>query len=272
MNVPTYSVIIPTLNEEKFIGNLLSSLSEQSEKDFEVIVVDGSSKDKTVEIVKSFTNKIPSLRIVKTKASLPLQRNAGARQAKGAWLVFIDADSVLLPYCMERMTHYVQAVSPDVFTPWYRPDRDDSGSALLVLLGNLMTEMAIRLKKPLTPGPFTAIKKSIFNTLGGYDEGHAFHEDMDLGLRLQKNGYPLKTLKETLYLLSLRRLRNQGTFKVAQQYILAALPVLLFNRTLTYMPGYIMGGASYGQVKKPQGSFIKIYRKKIKKLVDELTG
>ena len=46
----TYSVIIPTLNEEKFLPNLLESLIVQTDKHFEVIVVDGSSKDKTVAI------------------------------------------------------------------------------------------------------------------------------------------------------------------------------------------------------------------------------
>jgi len=55
---PTFSVIIPTLNEEKFLPNLLRSLADQSKKDFEVIVVDDCSKDKTRTIAKSYGHKV----------------------------------------------------------------------------------------------------------------------------------------------------------------------------------------------------------------------
>src|SRR5690348_11138372 len=100
-----YSIIIPALNEEKFLPNLLTSLASQTKKDFEVIVVDGSSKDKTVSRARSFHKTVPGLRVVISKiASLPLQRNIGAKAAKGEWLIFVDADSILLPYFIERIS------------------------------------------------------------------------------------------------------------------------------------------------------------------------
>ena len=103
------SIIIPTLNEEKFLPKLLESLTVQTVKDFEVIVVDGSSKDKTVELAYTFSSKLPKLTIVVSgRASLPLQRNLGAQKAEGDWLVFIDADSILLPYSVGRIEQYIK--------------------------------------------------------------------------------------------------------------------------------------------------------------------
>ena len=88
------SVVIPALNEEKYLPQLLQSLSEQTQPDFEVVVVDGSSKDRTVELARSFSSKLPALNvIVSPTARLPLQRNLGARATSGEWLVFLDADS-----------------------------------------------------------------------------------------------------------------------------------------------------------------------------------
>jgi glycosyltransferase involved in cell wall biosynthesis len=74
------SIVIPALNEEHFLPHLLTSLTKQTKSDFEVIVVDGSSTDRTVEVARSFGTKLPKLEvIVSQKASLPLQRNLGAR-------------------------------------------------------------------------------------------------------------------------------------------------------------------------------------------------
>ena len=99
MAAPLFSIIIPTLNEELFLPTLLVSLTEQSFGDFEVIVIDGSSADKTVAIASSFEKKLPRLEIIVSKiAGLPLQRNLGAKAARGSYFIFVDADSVLFPY------------------------------------------------------------------------------------------------------------------------------------------------------------------------------
>jgi len=113
------SIIIPTLNEETFLPKLLDSLVTQTQKDFEVIVVDGSSKDKTVELAHSFSANLPNLQvIVSNKASLPLQRNLGAKNAIGDWLVFVDADSILMPYFIERILNFIHTKNSSVFTTW----------------------------------------------------------------------------------------------------------------------------------------------------------
>jgi glycosyltransferase involved in cell wall biosynthesis len=269
----TYSVIIPTLNEEKFLPNLLESLIVQTDKHFEVIVVDGSSKDKTVAIAKSFASKLPKLNvIVSEKACLPLQRNLGAREAKGQWFVFVDADSVLFPHFIERITRFIQEKNPALFTTWIRPDTDTPGDANIALLGNLVFEMALSLHRPLPSGPMTAVTREAFDAVGGYNEGHSFNEDVDFCMRVMKAHFPVDVIPETLYVWSLRRLRHQGTLKVIQRYILSALPVLFFNRPLKSMPGgYIMGGQPYNKTKKKiSQTNVRRYQRRLKKLLKEL--
>lgn len=270
MPVPRFSVIIPTLNEEKFLPNLLDSLVNQTEKPFEVIVVDGKSKDTTVAVAQSFTKKLPLRAIVCDRASLPMQRNRGAAQARGKWLVFVDADSVLLPYFFERVGWFIARYHPQVFTTWFRPDSEIPNDALTSLMSVMMLEGSLLFKRPnVTPGPLTVIEKATFKSVGGYDEGHAFHEDLDLGLRLYQQHARYALLRETLYVWSLRRFRSEGTMKVIQQHARSVLSILFFRRPMKYKSGYIMGGHLYGKSQKSK-SVLARYEKRFKRMIKEL--
>jgi glycosyltransferase involved in cell wall biosynthesis len=271
MKKAKYSVIIPTLNEEVYLPKLLASLSVQTERNFEVIVVDGSSKDKTVAVANSFKRKVPGLKvIVSKKASLPLQRNLGAQKSSGEWLAFIDADSILMPNFFERLQVFINRTNPAVLTTWFSPDSDVTGDAVTALLGNLMLESAVLIKRPLSPGPLTVVLRGAYDSVGGYDEEHAFHEDMDFGLRLFKQGIRVAIIKETLFIMSFRRMRKQGTLRVIQQYIKSAFPVLLLNKTFKTMPGYIMGGQEYALKRGKQKPNVRAFEKKLRKFMKEL--
>ncbi len=247
MNAPRFSIIIPTLNEEKFLPNLLTSLTEQSIKPFEVMVVDGNSKDKTVAVAHSFRKKLPIRVIACERGSVPLQRNRGGREARGEWLVFADADSVLLPYFFERVEDFIRRAKPSFFTTWFRPDSESEGDALFTLLANLYVEGAMSIKRPLSPGPMTILLRSAFASAHGYDETVAWGEDYDLTRRLVAAGVPLRILRETLYVHSLRRLRVEGKLKVLRLYTKAALLAILTGKTFRRVSDYMMGGQRYSR-------------------------
>jgi glycosyltransferase involved in cell wall biosynthesis len=273
MEKPLFTVVIPALNEEKFLPNLLESLCAQTTKNFEVIVVDGSSTDKTVEVAKKFKSKLPLNIIVSKTACLPLQRNLGARNSSGEWLAFVDADSILLPNFFERVSKFIEKYQPKLLTTWARPDSEEISDAILTLLFNILMEQTMRLKKAYSPGPLTLVTRAAFTSINGYDESHAYNEDIDFGLRLQKIGIMNLVVRETLYVWSLRRMRKVGTFKVLQQYLISALPVLLFNKTYKKMPGYVMGGQLYGRNKKlVKSASLKSFELKLKKITQELLG
>lgn len=244
MAAPRFSVIIPTLNEEKFLPNLLSSLVQQSEKPFEVIVVDGKSKDKTVAVAESFKRKLPLRVIACERASIPLQRNTGARHARGAWLIFIDADSVLLPYFFDRVERFITREKPSFFTTWFRPDSETGGDALVILFGNALVEGSILTHRPAAPGPLTVVQRNVFYSVDGYDVSRAWAEDYDFTRRVSEQGVPLAILRETLYVYSLRRFRK-NKMKTIQAYAKAVFLVLLTKKAPRDMPGYVMGGQVY---------------------------
>ncbi len=269
MQEPFFSIIIPTLNEEKFLPHLLDSLVAQTNKNFEVIVIDGKSNDKTIIVAETYKTKLPSLSIISSKRGLPVQRNNGAKEARGEWLVFCDADSILMPYFIERVDQFIKQEQPSAFTTWFRPDSSVDKDAIFTLLSNLFIESMFLVKRPFPPGPLAVLRKDIFYMVGGYDESHQYNEDMDLGLRLRKNGVSFLILRETLSVYSLRRFRQEGTLKVMQQYIISILPVLFFGKALKSMPGYIMGGQNYVK-KKLNKSMLKRLEQTISKFTNEL--
>lgn len=265
-----YSVIIPTLNEEKFLPKLLASLAAQTDKNFEVIVVDGSSKDKTVAIAKTYAKKFSKFQvIVSKKASLPLQRNLGAETTNGEWIVFVDADSIFLPYFIERCTAFINRTRTKAFTTWFRPDTEDPKDSVYTLFADIYLEATLIFKKPLSPGPLTIVSRSAYDSVGGYDEEHSFHEDVDFGLRLKKQGINIQILRETLCVWSLRRFRKDGIFKVLNQYVLSVLPIVFFNTSFKRMPGYVMGGHVYKK-KKTATMTVKKFEQSLKKLLSEI--
>src|SRR4030042_6878 len=85
---PLFSIIIPTLNEESRIERLLKSLQRQSFKDYEIIIVDGGSRDRTAEIAEQYSAKV----YVKKGCKEFPSRNFGAEVSNGQVLLFLSAD------------------------------------------------------------------------------------------------------------------------------------------------------------------------------------
>lgn len=92
---PMVSIIIIAFNEEKYIGKTLESIKGQDYKDYEVIVVDDHSSDKTVEVARSFENAFPLKVVQKEVRGASRSRNYGATFAGGEILLFLDADVII---------------------------------------------------------------------------------------------------------------------------------------------------------------------------------
>ena len=90
------SVIIPTYNSERTLRLSLDSLASQTYRDFEVVVMDGLSKDNTIEIAKSYETKLPALQLVSEKDNgIYDAMNKGIKKAKGDWVYFLGSDDLL---------------------------------------------------------------------------------------------------------------------------------------------------------------------------------
>lgn len=100
--MPQISIIIPAFNEEKYILPTLDALQKQTFKDYEVIVVANGCTDKTEPILK--TQKSEKLRHLSLpQANVSVARNAGALNAQGELLVFVDADTQLADDSLQKI-------------------------------------------------------------------------------------------------------------------------------------------------------------------------
>lgn len=99
-----FSVIIPVFNKEKTILRAIDSVLDQSFPDFELIVVDDSSTDRSLELIKSCQD--PRIRIIESDRPGPggyKARNLGTRVAKNEWITFLDADDHWLPFHLQEL-------------------------------------------------------------------------------------------------------------------------------------------------------------------------
>ena len=91
---PKVSIVIPTLNAERFLGECLESVKDQHLFDYEVVIVDGGSEDGTIGIAESFS----TVRVVRQRSKgLAGAWNEGVENAEGAFIAFLDSDDVLQP-------------------------------------------------------------------------------------------------------------------------------------------------------------------------------
>jgi glycosyltransferase involved in cell wall biosynthesis len=205
------SVIIPTYNEEKFLPRLLKSLNDQTFQDFEVIVADANSKDRTVSIAKKMGAKV-------VKGGLPgVGRNAGARVAKGELLFFFDADVDLPLDFMEKAYHEMQENFYDVATCEFVPMSDIQLDKVIHNFMNMAVKTSLRVD-PKAFGFCIFCSKRLFNRINGFDESVRVGEDCDFVRRASKIR-PLEYLYSTKIWVSVRRFAKEGRLAYAKKGI-----------------------------------------------------
>src|SRR3989344_8640720 len=121
MTTPALSIIIPTLNEEKYLPTLLTDLSRQTYRDFEVIIVDGHSADRTVAKANLFAHRLPLFKIVDSPIrDVCRQRNLCAEEAQAETLLFLDADNRIAPHFLLGLKYRQEQSRTDFFTTWVK--------------------------------------------------------------------------------------------------------------------------------------------------------
>ncbi|MBQ7628857.1 MAG: glycosyltransferase, partial [Selenomonadaceae bacterium] len=120
---PKVSVIVPMYNAERFINFCVASILEQTFKNFELILVDDCSTDKTLDVVKNFSDeRIKILRMKKNLGYPGAVRNVGLDAATGKYIFFMDHDDVILPNAFEVLMDVAEKNNVDAVTTttWYR--------------------------------------------------------------------------------------------------------------------------------------------------------
>ena len=211
--MPAISVIIPAHNEEKYLPETLHSLKNQTYQDFEVIVVTNGCTDKTEEIVKKRVSaRLRHLSL--PNANVSVARNAGALNAQGTTLVFLDADTHLAPNTLHAIKqHFTSEYA--VATAKVYPDAPELRYKLLMGFKNLNHQLGIYKE-------FSGVlicRKEQFHQVSGYNPEVTIREHRELRKKLEQFGQ--YTCIDTQVITSMRRFTQWGIPKIAWFWLTA---------------------------------------------------
>ena len=172
------SVIIPVRNEERYIGTCLSCLVEQtiSKNEFEVIVVDNGSTDRSLEVIDSFRGRL-SLAVLKREGgTIAALRNLGAAAAKGEILSFLDGDC----YAEQDWLSLAAQKAPAGDGIWGAHYRLTEDATWVSRTWNAYQATEVEGETSFIPSGNLFIKNGAFRKLHGFDESIATSEDVDI--------------------------------------------------------------------------------------------
>jgi glycosyltransferase involved in cell wall biosynthesis len=193
--MPSISVVIAIYNRKDELFELLQSLSFQTDKEFEIIVVDDGSLQNLLPVVESFNGVLEIHYYKKTNSGPGLSRNYGSERAKKDWLIFVDSDVIVEKDYIENIKKNCEKITCDAFGG---ADKAHHGfnliqKAISYAMTSVFTTGGIRgSKKSLSkfqPRSFNmGVKKSVFDSVGGFSNMR-IGEDPDLSMTLWEKGF-----------------------------------------------------------------------------------
>lgn len=220
------SVIITTKNEEQVISRLLESVKKQTYRNFEIILVDNNSDDKTVKIVKKL-----GIKIYNYGPERSAQRNFGAKNAKGKYFLFLDADMKLSQNVLKECVQLCLS--------------DEKIGAVIIPENSIASNFWEKVKafersfydkeKDGITEAARFFRKDVFNKTEGYDETITGPEDWDLSETVKKTGYKIGRIESVIYHYE----RIDSPFNLAQKkfyYGLRAHRYLSKQHIATFSP------------------------------------
>jgi len=213
-----FSVVIPAFNEEKYIDKTLRYLRKQTFKDFEIIVKDGESEDRTVEIAKKLANRVISTRDV----SVADARNQGVNHARGDVLVFVDADTGLPPRTLGEFANLMKDARVVGGSCRKIPVGGDILDRLLYEFVNISTFLSSHLGIGGAHGNCMLIRKEIFRKIGGFNPRIKVAEEQELVRRAKKFGRFIFLLNAHV-IESPRRIREWGRLRLYLTWLVGTI-------------------------------------------------
>lgn len=214
-----FSVLIPALNEEKYIGKLLDSLRKQTLKSFEVIVCDGESDDDTVSKTREFSRFLNLKIVTSKKRNVGHQRNLAARIAAADHLIFFDADVVPEKNFLAKIHRALLDNDFDLASSWLEPI---SRYLLDKLAFSLYNRFYLETAKHFSPGgsgAFMYVGKKVFRSLHGFNPKIKLGEDFDLIKRATLKKFRYRLFRNPRIHFSVRRLDKEGRFRFFKKII-----------------------------------------------------
>lgn len=213
------SIIIPTLNEEKYLPQLLASLTRQKfHGKWEIIIVDGKSVDHTKKVARDFKKQFKNVIFISEKRGVSRQRNAGAKRAKYKYLLFLDADTVIPEHFLTKLAKKIDPKEKKfIGLPLILPHKGTIVDYTMVSIAYNFFLLVHRYR-PLVTGMCLITTKRNHEEIGGFDEKLLYAEDMDYGFRSSKNGAQYHLYAKLHLFASARRGRKMGRRNLGRKW------------------------------------------------------
>lgn len=211
------SIVIPAKNEELLVPRLLASIRAQHFTDYEIIIADAHSTDGTARRAAEFGARV-------VEGGLPGPgRNRGAAHAHGEYLLFLDADVLLLEETfLEDGLAEMKRRNLDVGTCRVSALHGTTSDRAFHEAYNIYT-LAVESILPHATGSCLWVKRTVHEQLGGFDEVVVFAEDHDYARRAKKQDFKVGILRKHKIAISTRRYRKEGMVQVAAKFVFSEL-------------------------------------------------
>ncbi|MBE3092227.1 MAG: glycosyltransferase [Actinobacteria bacterium] len=192
------SIVIPAYNQDKFLGETLKSVLAQTFKDFECIIIDDGSTDKTKDIAGKYSDGARVKYFYQENKGLAGARNTGIKLARGKYINFLDSDDLIYEYFLEHMVKKLDSHSDIDFLSCAWELIDEKGKKISSKIGparsnNYLEDLILQ---NLFPVQAIMLKKSIFDDIGMFNENLSALEDWDMWLRVATKNYRFDVLDE----------------------------------------------------------------------------
>lgn len=242
---PLFTLVIPTLNEERFLPRLLADIEAQSLPNFEVILVDGQSTDQTLARAAEFADKFPLTQLSAPHGNVSFQRNLGAQRAKGEWVVFIDADSRIPSYFLLGLRYQLEKrPETDVFSCMIDSSAYSIQHRPIIDFMNVTFDLRAKIA-PTAVGALMGARRSVFEHLK-FNDQLSMAEDQEFVIKASEAGFQFRFFREPCYIYSMRRYKKTKIIPLLKTYIASDLFVTTNGQLVKEPPTYRMeGGSAY---------------------------
>jgi glycosyltransferase involved in cell wall biosynthesis len=201
------SVVIPVHNGEKYLAQAIESVLAQTYRDFELLIVDDGSMDRSAEIIRAYTERDLRVRCLSQKnRGVAAAGNRGLQEATNEWVARLDADDVFLPGKLERQVGFLRR-NPDARIVGTLACFINQAGRPLGLVGTegpftrAEYDRLVRRNRPIYfVNSSTLMHRETVLAMGGYRDAFAPAEDVDLWIRMAESGHLMLKIPEPLLL------------------------------------------------------------------------
>ena len=189
--MPFFTVIIPLYNKEMYIENAIKSILNQTFTDFELLIINDCSTDKSIEIASKFAFEKVQIIHHEKNSGLAATRNTGIKKATSNYVTFLDADDLWKPHFLEKIFHLIQNF-PDarIFGTNYEEiwgktiKNPHNGSEFLPEdFTGYINFFKMNLKQGIYNHGSVCLHKEVYESVGFYNENIQLSQDLDFNIR-----------------------------------------------------------------------------------------